>query len=129
MVDLDREFAITTDGVTPLVVERFHQMGIPNRVIYGPRHYLGAARIVTTSDGLFEFHEDGEHAAIVPEGVPEWPAWDEIHDLIAFKSASPDRWYRRRGDADLLGTSNSCCRHPAGRRRRAIATSAQGCPA
>ena len=106
MVELDREFALATDGITPLWAERFLQWRIPNRIIYGPRHYIGVARIVATSDGLFEFHDDGEHAVIVPEGVPEWPGWDAIHDLIAFKRDRPDRWWRRRGDADLLGASN-----------------------
>ena len=106
MADLDREFALATDGISPLVLERFRQWNIPPRIIYGPRHYIGVARIVTTSDGLFEPHEDGEHALIVPEGVPEWPAWDEIYDLIAFKPDDPARWWRRRGDANLLGASN-----------------------
>ncbi len=105
-VGLKHEFALTTDGVTPLLVERLQLMGIPNRTIYGPRHYLGAARITTTSDGLFEFHEDGEFALIVPEGEPEWPGWDEVHDLIAFMPDSPGRWWRRRGEVDLLGASN-----------------------
>ena len=73
MADLDREFAVATDGITPLLVERFKRMGIPNRIIYGPRHYLGVARI-TTTPGLFEFHEDGEVALVVPEGEPEVPA-------------------------------------------------------
>ena len=106
MVDLDREFALTTDGVSPLVVKRFLQWGIPPRIIYGPRHHVGVARIVTTSDGFFEFHETGARAAIVPEGVPEWPAWDEIHDLLAFMPDNPSRWWRRRGDVDLLGARN-----------------------
>jgi hypothetical protein len=81
-------------------------MGIPNRIIFGARHHVGVAPIVTHSDGLFELHDDGEAAVIVPEGVPEWPAWDEIHDLIAFKPEDPSRWWRRRGDVDLLGASN-----------------------
>ena len=106
MADLDCEFALTTDNVTPFLVERLQRMGIPNRIIFGPRHYLGAARIVHHSSGLFEFHEDGELALIVPEGVPEWPGWTEVHDLIAFKPDSPERWWRRRGEVDLLGTSN-----------------------
>ena len=58
MVDLDREFALASDGVTPLLIERLQQMGFPNRIIYGPRHHVGVARIATTSDGLFEFHDD-----------------------------------------------------------------------
>jgi hypothetical protein len=106
MVDLDREFALTTDNVTPFLVERLQRMGIPNLIIFGPRHYLGAAQIVHHSSGLFEFHDDGERALIVPEGVPEWPGWTELHDLIAFKPDSPERWWRRRGEVDLLGISN-----------------------
>ena len=70
MVDLDHEFALATDGITPLLVAHFQRMGIPNRVLFGARHYLGAARIATTRDGLFEPHDDGELALIVPEGVP-----------------------------------------------------------
>ncbi len=106
MADLDHEFALTTDGVTPLLVERLQRMGIPNRVLFGVRHHVGAARIVTTSDGLFELHPDGEIALVVPEGVPEVPGWDEIYDLIAFRPSRPHRWWRRRGDVDLLGASN-----------------------
>ncbi len=100
------EFALATDGVTPLLVGRFRQMGIPNRIIFGARHYLGVARIVTHSDGLFELHDDGEPALIVPEGKPEVPGWEWIEDLIAFMPDDPSRWWRRRADVDLLGTSN-----------------------
>ena len=106
MADLEHEFALTTDGISSLVLEYFKRLGIPNRIIYGPRHHVGVARIVTTRDGLFEPHDDGELALIVPEGVPEVPAWDEIHDLVAFMPDDPARWWRRRGDVDLLGASN-----------------------
>ena len=106
MVDLEHEFAVATDGVTPLLVERLQRLGIPNRIVFGVRHHVGVARIVTDSDGLFEFHDDGERALIVPEGEPEWPGWAQIHDLIAFKPDNPSRWWRRRADVDLLGASN-----------------------
>ncbi len=109
MADLEHEFALTTDGVSPLVVKYLQRMGIPRRIVFGARHHVGVARIVTHSDGLFEFHDDGERALIVPEGVPEVPAWDSIHDLIAFKPDSPGRWWRGRGDADLLGAYNMSC--------------------
>ncbi len=128
MADLEHEFAFTTDGITPLVVEYFKRLGIPNRVIYGVRHHVGVARIITSSDGLFEIHDDGERALIVPEGVPEVPAWDSIHDLIAFKPDSPGRWWRWRGDADLLGAYNMSCWCPGGRRRHACGTIGQGWP-
>ena len=39
-------------------------------------------------------------------GVPEWPGWAEMNDLVAFKLDSPTRWWRRRGDVDLLGAFN-----------------------
>ena len=67
---------------------------------------IGIGRIVTHSTGLFEFHVDGELALIVPEGVPEWPGWAEMHDLIAFRPDAIGRWWRRRGDVDLLGANN-----------------------
>ena len=106
MVDLDREFALTTDGVTPRWVERFRQWGISNKVLFGARHYLGVGCIATSSDGLFELHPDGDAAIIVPEGAPEVPGWTEVHELVAFMPSEPGGWWRRRGDADLLGASN-----------------------
>ncbi len=102
MIGPEAEFALAADGVTGLVLERFRQWGIPPRIMYGPRHHVGVAKIVTTSDGFFEFHDDGARAAIIPEGVPEVPAWEWIEDLIAFRPDSPERWWRRRGDVDFL---------------------------
>ena len=104
--DLDHEFGFATDNVTQLWAERFQKWGIPRRIIWGARHYLGVARITTTSHGLFEFHDDGDLAIIVPEGEPEVPGWAWVDDLIAFKPESPGHWWRRRGDVDLLGASN-----------------------
>ena len=106
MADLDHEFALTTDGVTPPLVGRFQRWGIPGRVIFGARHYMGVSRIVTHSSGLFEFHDDGELAVIVAEGEPEWPGWAWIDDLIAFKPDDPSHWWRRRGAVVLLGAYN-----------------------
>ena len=96
VADLAHEFALTTDGVTPLVVERLRRLGIPDRVIYGPRHLVGVDRIVNHSSGLFEFHEDGDLALIVAEGEPEVPGWADVYDLIAFKPETPSRWWLRR---------------------------------
>ncbi len=108
MNDLAEEFALATDGVSTLVLERFRQWGIPPRIIYGPRHHVGVAKIVTTSDGFFEFHDDGRWALIVPEGVPEVPGWDSIEDLVAFFPDEPGRWWRRRGDVNILSAYNQC---------------------
>ena len=100
------QYPLTTDGVTPLMVERLQRWGIPNRVIYGPRHLVGVGHIVTHSTGVFEFHIDGGLALIVPEGEPEVPGWAWIDDLIAFMPDNPSRWWRRRAEVDLLGASN-----------------------
>ena len=108
MIDLEAEFALAADGVSPLVVKRFLQWGIPPRIIYGPRHHVGVAKIVTTSDGFFQFHDDGQRAAIVPEGVPEVPGWDSIEDLVAFFPDDPERWWRRRGEATFLSAYKMC---------------------
>ena len=106
MIDLEAEFALVADGVTGLVLDRFRQWGIPPRIIYGPRHHVGVAKIVTHSCGLFEFHEDGRWALIVPEGVPAMPGWDLIEDLVAFFPDDSERWWRRRGDVDFLSAYN-----------------------
>ncbi len=103
---LDHEFALTTDGVTPLLVERLRRWCIPSKVVYGPRHLIGVGRIITHDCGLFEFHDDGDPAIIVAEGEPEVPGWYEVHDLIAFKSEDPKHWWLRRGAVTLLGAYN-----------------------
>ena len=106
VADLDHEFALTTDGVTPLVVERLRRLGIPDRVIYGPRHLVGVGHIVTHSSGLFEFHPEGDLAFIVAEGEPEVPGWADVYDLVAFAPDNPSHWWLRRGEVDLLGAYN-----------------------
>ena len=106
MVDLDHEFALTTDGVTPLLVERLRRWCIPSKVVYGPRHLIGVGHIITHDCGLFEFHDDGNLAIIMAEGKPEGPGWLEIYDLIAFKLDDPSRWWLRRAAVDLLGAYN-----------------------
>jgi hypothetical protein len=106
MADLDHEFALTTDGLDHAWIKSFQELGIPKRVLFGPRYHLGVGRIVTHSSGLFEFHVDGDPAIIVAEGEPEWPGWLELYDLIAFKLDDPSRWWLRRGAVDLLGSYN-----------------------
>ncbi len=103
---LTTELAHTQDTLGPEWYARFCELGIPNRVTFGVRPLVGIGHIVLHSSGLFEFHDDGDLAIIVPEGEPEVPGWAWVDDLIAFKPESPGRWWRRRGDVDLLGASN-----------------------
>ncbi len=104
--DLLAELAHTQDPLGPTWYARFRDLGIPDRVIFGVRPLIGVGRIVTHSDGLFEFHDHGEVAVVVPEGEPESPGWAVVPDLIAFKPSEPGRWWLRRGQVDLLGAYN-----------------------
>jgi hypothetical protein len=103
MTDLAREFALAVDNIRPMHVERFRSLGFPDRVLYAGPPLVGLARVTTYSDGFFEFHDNGDPAVIIAEGFPACPDWDPIEDLIAFKPASPTRWWRRLGTVDLLG--------------------------
>ncbi len=104
MADLEYEFGLAIDGVTPLMVERFQRMGIPNRVLFGARHYLGAARVATTKDGLFEFHDDGDLAWIVPAGRRDQDGvLVDVDDVVAFFRPRPRIWFLRLGAITLLG--------------------------
>ena len=100
------ELVETQRPLGPASFARFRELGVPNSVIFGDWAMVGVARIVPHSCGLFEFHDEGEPAIIVPEGSPEVPGWGEIDDLIAFKPADPANWWLRRGAVDLLGLYN-----------------------
>ncbi len=103
---LTTELAHTQDTLGPEWYARFCELGIPNRVTFGVRPLVGIGHIVPHSSGLFEFHDDGDLGLIVPEGEPEVPGWAWIDDLIAFMPDNPSRWWRRRGEVDLLGAAN-----------------------
>jgi hypothetical protein len=104
--DLYPELEATQEPLTPKCFAWFRKLGIPDRVIFGPRPYLGVGRITTHSEGLFEFHDEGEPAIIVPEGEPEVPGWGAVHDLIAFRPDNPETWWLKLGMVDLLGAYN-----------------------
>ena len=73
----------------------------------------GRADIKPTRAGRFEFAEDGRPAAIVPayDGLPGLlDANPEAHvehlvDLVAVDLDRPDRYWRRRGEALVLGAA------------------------
>ena len=71
----------------------------------------GIADIKPTDDGRFEFAEDGLTAVIIPaydtipgmlDANPERHV-EELRDLVAIDLDRPDRFWRRRGDAVILG--------------------------
>ena len=73
----------------------------------------GLANIKPIRDGMFEFAEDGRPAVIIPaydvipgmlDADPELHV-EELRDLIAVDLDHPDRFWRRRGDALVLGNA------------------------
>ena len=100
------EFEAALDGLDHAWIKRLQGLGIPKRVLFGVWHHLGVGRITTYSDGLFEFHDDGDLAIIVAEGEPEVPGWVEFYDLVAFAPDDPSRWWLRLGQVDLVGAYN-----------------------
>ena len=73
----------------------------------------GLAKIMPIRDGRFEFAESGKPALIVPcyDTIPGMldanPAAHVEHlvDLVAVDVDRPDRFWRRRGDAVVLGNA------------------------
>jgi hypothetical protein len=73
----------------------------------------GLAPITPSSAGLFEFAEGGSLALIVPvyDGLPSLVVTnaerqvEELRDLVAVDVDRPERFWRRRGDAVLLGNA------------------------
>jgi len=104
--DLDAEFGAANDYGTA-VIERFRQLGIPDETIFGLRSVLGIARVQADPGGLWQPHHDGKWMLIVPEGEPAQPCgWAELHDLVAFHTSEPGRWWTRTGTVDLLGEAH-----------------------
>ncbi len=73
----------------------------------------GLAKIKPTRDGRFEFAEDGQATLIVPAydcipGMLDANAErhvEELRDLVAVDVDRPDRYWRRRGEAVILGNA------------------------
>ena len=110
--DLYAHLEMTQRPLGPASFARFRELGIPDRVIFGVRPLVGVARIVTSTDELFEFHDEGDPAIIVVEGEPEVPGWAEVDDLIAFKPGKPGDWWLRRGAVKVLGAYNIAPKAP-----------------
>jgi len=107
MGELEAEFEACLDPLDERGhVSKLRRLGIPDRVIYGPRSLVGVARIMPCTSGFFEFHEYGEKALVIAEGEPAVPGWSLIEDLVAFQPGNPCRWWLRRGAVQLLGEHN-----------------------
>ena len=103
---LREELADAVTNLPPATIDRLRSFGIPESVILGEPLMIGVAEAETSPSGLYEPNDDGESILVVAEGCPAAPIWDTLDDLIAFKPQEPGRWWRRCGEAKILGAYN-----------------------
>jgi hypothetical protein len=106
MIDLHDEFAEAVCNLPPATIDRLRGFGIPEAVIFGLPLKIGVAKVQTFPSGFYEPSDDGENVVIVGEGRRAGLVWATLDDLIAFKPGDPSRWWRRRGEVQVLGSSN-----------------------
>jgi hypothetical protein len=103
MITLRDELAEAVCNLPPATINRLRSFGIPESVILGEPLRLGVAKVQASATGFYEPNDDGASVLIVAEGQPAGPIWDTLDDLIAFKPQAPERWWRRRGEVQILG--------------------------
>lgn len=94
------EFTTAVCSLTLARVAEMQAAGIPPKVI--SRLICGMSPIETYRSGLFEIRDEGPPAVLLPCGIHDGLNW-QLADLVAFYLDQPDRWWRRRGDAGVLG--------------------------
>ena len=98
-VDLIGELECTTQQTA--AKRWFQGEGVPRPMLttcLGIDGMFGVSRVRTYQDGSYEPAEDGVGAIII--GVIEY---DELVDLLAFRTTDPSRWWLRLGLAVYLG--------------------------
>jgi hypothetical protein len=105
-VELAVELADAICNLPPPTIDRLRSYGIPDSVIFGEPLTIGVSKIQTFPDGFYRPHEDGDSALIIAAGTPGTPIWITLDDLIAFHPETPGWWWRRRGEAQILGAHN-----------------------
>jgi hypothetical protein len=122
MADLAAEMLAAATGVRQPHLDRLCALGVPARAIArlgADRPSFGVSRIRALKDGLFELNANGADALIMPVTriqPADWCGFDmshlEVVDLIALRTAEPDRWWWRVGTGWALGTEHLGCDAP-----------------
>jgi hypothetical protein len=122
MADLSAELVAAVARVRQPHLNRLCALGVPAQAIVrlgAEQPPFGVSRIRTLEDGLFELDADGADALIIPvmqirQG--DWCGFDmshpEVVDMIALRTAEPDRWWWRVGTGWALGTEHLGCDAP-----------------
>lgn len=106
MIDLLDELAAAVCNLPPATIARLQCFGIPEAVIFDLPLMIGVAKVQTFPSGFYEPSDDGKNVVITAAGRPAELVWAELDDLIAFRPQDPDRWWRRRGEVQVLGSGN-----------------------
>lgn len=100
MISLEDEFSLAVCSLIRERVDELQAAGIADKVISSL--IVGMSPIETYRNGLYEPRDVGLLAVMVPCGFHDELNW-QLDDVVAFFLDRPDRWWRRRGDAVLLG--------------------------
>jgi hypothetical protein len=106
MNGLEDELAAAVCNLPPATIGRLRSFGIPESVIFDLPLMVGVAKVQTLPSGFYEPNDVGAPAVIVAAGLPAPPIWDTLDDLIAFRPQDPGRWWRCRGEVQVLGSGN-----------------------
>ena len=106
MIDLHDELVAAVCNLPPATIGRLRSFGIPEAAIFDLPLMVGVAKVQTFPSGFYEPNDVGAPAVIVAAGLPAPPTWDTLDDLIAFRPQDPQRWWRRRGEVQVLGSGN-----------------------
>jgi hypothetical protein len=100
MIALEDEFSAAVCNINSERLAALRAAGVPDAV-FGD-HLVGMAPIETHRGGLFDIVDDGDLAVLVPAGEHDGLNW-QLHDIVAFHLDKPERWWRQRCVADVLG--------------------------
>ncbi len=96
-IDLWEEFVEARLALRQCHLERLACLGVKGVAVYKSGG-VGVARVSTARDGTFRRYAGGAGAVILP--VREY---SRIIDLVAFRTAEPERFWVRAGLAEVLG--------------------------
>jgi hypothetical protein len=120
MIGLEDEFSKAVCSLTPERIDRLRAAGVHERAIFHTPLLVGMAPIQTHRGGLYDVDATAAAWAILlPCGEWDGLNW-QLVDICAFHPDQPDKWYRRRGAADVLGVIDHFSMQPRRLHRRPI---------
>ncbi len=101
MIGLEDRFSQACCSLTPERLTALRGAGVLEAAFQDPL-MVGMAPIQTHKGGLFDPVDDGDLAVLLPVGEWDGLNW-RLEDIVAFHLDRPERWWCRRGSAEVLG--------------------------